>query len=886
MGEVYRARDTTLGREVAIKILPAAFSADPDRLARFEREARLLASLNHPNIATIHGLHREGHIQFLAMELVPGENLARLLEAGRVTLEETLAIARQVAEALEAAHEQGVVHRDLKPANIVVTAEGRTKVLDFGLAKSMERTASNADLSASPTLAAMGTMQGVIMGTAAYMSPEQARGRPVDKRSDIWSFGVVLFEAISGRKLFSGETVSDTLAGVLKSGIDFDQLPLGTPRALVSLVRRCLERDPSLRLRDIGEARIALAGIQAGELDGSVLSGGTATPEASAHRLPPWLYALGGLAAGLLVTALLLVTRAPDTTGSTPTWSNLLPPKDISFKYESFVEISPDGSRVAFIATGTDGTTQLWVRELDTGHARPLAGTTDAGWPFWSPDSRFIAYFSGRKLRKTSIEGGVPVVVANAGLYPRGGAWGDDGTILFVPDWTDPVLRVPEGGGTPKPVTQLDPERLELSHRWPHFLPDGRHFLYYAVSTYPALNPENPSEIDKSGLYLGSFDGEAPRLISTARSRGAWVNGMLLLVNEGILMAQPFDLATMEPGGQAIPLAEGVTQSVASLWGGALFSASREGTMVLVRGASERRSISQLVWRDRSGMELGVFGKPAAYEGLRLSHDGRSMAASSEDPGDVWIYDLESGASRRFTFDTGDDTAPIWSPRDDTILFQSSRVIPGKSFSPSSMFSRPVSGAEDETLLIGLERTAAPTDWSPDGETILLDGSNPGEGNNILAYSLRDGTIEEYLRTETNESGGHISPDGRWIAYESDASGRLEVYVQGFPGPGGKWQISGNGGQVPVWRGDGKELFYLDPDGGLMAVPITADGGFHSGTPVKLFDSRVRFDVTTADPYAPAPGGQRFLLLEPVDENPDAGATVALVQNWPALLRK
>ena len=884
MGEVWSAMDTRLNRAAAIKALPASLAEDPERLARFKREAQLLASLNHPNIAGIYGLEQEGDSSYLAMELVEGDDLSERMQARPLPMEEALDIAGQIAAALEEAHDKGIIHRDLKPANIKVTPDGKVKVLDFGLAKALtgdhDTSGSLTELSLSPTMtAAMGTQAGVILGTAAYMSPEQARGKPVDRRADIWAFGVVLFEMLTGGGLYRGETATDIIAAVVTREPDWDSLPAGTPGNVRRVLRRCLQKDARHRLRDIGDARLELT--EEPEDEPAAPAPPTRT---SASRT--WLMGIAGLLAGLAAAFALtaLFSREP---APRALWSGLPAPEGLDYTFGRFLEISPDGMHVVFVAPAPDGSADalLWVRDLDSETARPLSGTEGANQPFWSPDSQFIGYFSNLKLRKIRVSGGVSTTLCDADLNPRGGSWGSDGIILFVPDWSHPVHRVPDAGGSPEPVTQLDPSRLELSHRWPHLLPDGNHFLYYVVSTYPELNPENPSEADQSGIYISSLDGATPRRLHPTRSRAAYVDGRLLFVQDGTLVAQSFDLDSLALQGAPTPLAEGVTQSVSALWGAALFSVSDQGSLIFARGASEDRGVSRPVRRDREGNEIATHGEAAPYMSLRLSHDGGRLAVAIGDPADLWIRGLEDATSTRFTFDPGNDVSMLWSPDDSRIAFQSSRILPGQGFKVANLMTRATSGLDAAEPLVTPDFLILPTDWSPDGRLISLVGFNPGTGTDIMIYSFESGSIEPFLQAQPNEGEPYFSPDGRWLAYSSDESGRREIYVQPFPSPGGKWQVSSNGGQFPRWRADGKELFYLKDDGTLMVVSTETGETFRSGTPVQLFPTNAYTFAGAQSGYDVAADGQSFVFLEVIDESGSTKAGVTLVQNWPALLR-
>jgi Tol biopolymer transport system component/tRNA A-37 threonylcarbamoyl transferase component Bud32 len=890
MGVVWKAVDTDLGREVAIKILPAAFAAEPERLSRFEREARLLASLNHPGIAAVYGLHESDGTRFLAMELVQGEDLSVRLRRGKLPIDDALEIAGRIGEALEAAHDAGVIHRDLKPANVMLTPDGKVKVLDFGLAKALsadpDGSGDDISLTTSPTLTAvLGTRAATILGTAGYMSPEQARGKKVDRRADIWSFAVVLFEMLSGETMFTGETATDVIAQVVTREPDWDRLPPRTPVAVRRVLRRCLQKDPRKRLRDIGDAALELRGEYDDE-DAAAAAGGVGAAATPASRRFAWLLGAAGVALGVLLTAFGLGLRGKPEEAPT-TWTNLVPPAGAEVDYGRLIELSPNGRRVVFVATPPGGDARsLWVRDLDSEVALQLEGTEGADQPFWSPDSRSIGYFAKRKLRTISGDGGPSTSLADVGDTPRGGCWSPDGSILYGPDWSQPLYRVPATGGTPEAITELNEDRLELSHRWPHMLPDGKHFLFYAVSTYPALNPVNPSEVDKSGIYLGSLDGGEPRLLDPARSRAVYVDGKLFFVDDNVLRARPFDLKSLSFAGEAATLAENVTQSADALWGGALFSVSQTGNLLFVRGAKETRALTRIVWLDRQGETIETVAEVQPYNDLRLSGDDRELAVTIGDPSDVWIVDLVRHVTTRFTFDSGNDDSAIWSPDDDFVAFSSSRIIPGKQFTPGNLFRKDASGMSEEEHLPVQERNPAlnPSDWSPDGAVLALTAFRPKTGGDILLYVLETGELEPWLASPDDEQRAVFSPDGRWVAYESDETGRNEIYVTAYAGTGGKWQLSSGGGEMPQWRADGRELFYTTPDDAMMAVPVETDEAFRPGTPVKLFDTPGVLQFGAASTWDVSSDGQRFIFLAPVDDRVGEYATVTLVQGWPALL--
>jgi Tol biopolymer transport system component/tRNA A-37 threonylcarbamoyl transferase component Bud32 len=891
MGEVWAATDTRLNRQVAIKSLPPAVAADETRMGRFQREAQLLAALSHPNIASIYGLEQVEGVSYLALELVEGDDLSERIDGRHVPYDEVVEIALQIAAGIEEAHDKGIIHRDLKPANIKLSDDGKVKVLDFGLAKALSEDPNSSfdsmDLSTSPTMtAAMGTQAGVILGTAAYMAPEQARGKTVDRRADIWAFGVILFEMLTGQRMYHGETVTDIIAAVVTREPDWDQLPAETPVAMRRVLRRCLQKDPRKRLRDIGDAALELRGEFGDE---EAVAAGSTTDSAATppSRRLAWIVGAVGLALGLIL-ATVISTHMRTPVAEVPlTWSTLPPPVGIDYEYTGFLELSPDGRHVVFSATPAGGDEpMLWVRDLDREQPRMLAGTEDGYQPFWSPDSRSIGYFANRKLRRIDVNGGVSTELATTGNQPRGAHWGDNGMILYGPDWSQPLFGVSETGGEAVAITQFNAERLELSHRWPHMLPDGQHFLYYAVSTYPELNPENPSEVDQSGLYLGSLNGDEPRLLQTARSRTAYVDGALMYVDDKILTLRPFDLATLSYTGQPVSLVEDVTQSVDSLWGGALFSVSDVGTLMFVRGAPEERSMSQLTWYDREDDRRETIGEMQPYNSLEISHDGTRVVTSIGDPGDVWVHDLKRNNTTRFTFDAGNDTNPIWSPDDGHLLFTSSRLISGQRFTPSNLFRKATSGLDPEEHLSVVENTPTlqPSSWSPDGTILALTAVRPESGTDILLYSLDDSELTVHLQTEYDEQTAVFSPDGRWLAYASDESGDYEVYVTAFPGPGGKWQVSQGGGVMPRWRADGQELFYIGLEK-VMAVPVEIGNAFRHDTPIELFEFPKLFrSISSNVTYDVTPDGQRFLLMAPIEDDLAQEASVHLVQGWSGLL--
>jgi eukaryotic-like serine/threonine-protein kinase len=823
MGEVYRAKDQKLGRDVAIKVLPVEFARDADRAARFQREAKLLASLNHPSIAAIYGLEESGGTNFLVLELVEGETLAERIKAGSLPIEKSLILVLQIAEALEAAHEKGVIHRDLKPANIKVTPDGKVKVLDFGLAKALEGEAAEAFGSDSPTLSMAATKEGIILGTAAYMAPEQVRGSSVDRRCDIWSFGVVLFEMLSGKRLFTGETISDTLAAVLRADVDWSLLPKNIPASIQALLRRCLTRDRKMRLQAIGEARIAIADHLANPI---------AAPEIPAE-MPVMRFEI-----------------------MTP------PTSDITS-----VAISPDGRQLVFVGL-SEGQQKLWLRPLDQTTARPLAGTEGATLPFWSPDSRSIGFFAEGKLKRIDVAGGLPQILASA-LYAGGGTWNRDGVIVFGPAFLTPLYRVPAAGGDPVAVTRVDPQQ-QMSQAFPHFMPDGRHILFTTWGM-------------ELGIHLASLDSAETRRLITAEMAAYAPPGYLLYTRQGTLFAQRFNPASYDLTGDAIQITDSL--AFAATAGISRFSVSETG--MLAYRKSGGRGLRQLVWFDRSGKETGKVGEPDGNN-LRypeLSPDGRRVAVARTVHGhsEIWLSETARGAPVRFTFNAEFSINPVWSPDGNWIAFSSA-----KRGNPN-LYRKASNGSGNDELLLDSPLNEFPLDWSPDGRFLLFARMDPKTGGDLWGLPL-EGPCEPFpfVVTQYESDNGQFSPDGRWVAYQSNESGRVEVYVQPFPGPGGKWMVSIGGGIAPRWRRDGKELFYIAPDDRLMAVPVRDSGGtLKAGAPVALFQTRIVYggsSIRQKHQYAVAPTGRSFLINISADEA--ATPPIAIFANWPRTLTK
>jgi len=875
MGEVYRARDGKLGREVAIKILPTELSGDPERTARFDREARTLASLQHPNVASIYGFEEVAGTRFLVMELVEGRDLSSRIGAGELPIEEAVNIALQIATGLEAAHERGIVHRDLKPANIILNDAGEAKILDFGLARAWFGDATDdTGMEFSPTITAAMTQAGTILGTAAYMSPEQARGRSVDQRTDIWAFGAVLFEMVTGRRVFEGETVSDTLAGVLRAELPLDQLPKNTPPTIRRLLKRCLERDNSRRLQAIAEARIALEDLKAGRSDESAPATTTQGHSRFGRERLVWIMAVVTLLAAVAGITFLR-EAAPD---QPLVQSTLMPPEGWDFAPAAPFAVSPDGSQIAYVAIARPeneataaGSNSIWIHDLTLPEPRLLTRVDGDAYPFWSPDGRWLGFFSDRKLNKIEARGG-PVVPLCEGTDGRGGSWNDAGIIIFQRGWSEGLMKVPAGGGTPAPVTTLNKDRFEVAHRWPFFLPDDRHFLFYVVST------TNPVSSEYSGIYIGSLDSNESRLLLKSESRALFALGHLLYRAGSTLMAHPFDTSSQQFTGDPTPVAIDIPGGGIS-WGGAQFGTSEAGVLVHMRGAGAARTL--LTWRDRSGTLLGTLGNPAGHWEPALSHDGTRIAVSvGQNVGDIWIYDLERDLRTRFTFHAADDRTPLWSPDDSQLAFASSRDAEGQ------IYLRPTSGQGDAQLLFTANGTIELTDWSSDGRLIFFERLDPVGGNSdIWTYDVQTSEATPVLLEGGWKEDARLSPDGRWLAFLSFESGKSEIYVQSFPEATGRWMVSSDAAPTPAshpaWRNDGRELYFLR-GGAIVAVPVTGDATFSYGAPKTLFSVSV---TSASAEYAVSKDGQRILTNElPPSDPSKVGAR--LIQNWPRALSR
>jgi serine/threonine protein kinase len=877
MGQVHRARDTRLNRDVAIKVLPEHFASDPDRLARFTREAQTLASLNHPNIAHIHGLEESGSTSALVMELVEGEDLAQLLARGAMPLDEVLPIARQICEALEAAHEQGIIHRDLKPANIKVRPDGTVKVLDFGLAKAAERAAAaSSSGSMSPTMAVPVTTQaGMVLGTAAYMSPEQARGKAVDKRTDVWAFGCVLFEMLTGRRAFDGETGTDLLVAIVEREPNWALLPAPASQRLGRLLRRCLEKNPRQRMHDIADARIELEESQGPSTDAKASDVQTRRP--ARWMMPAW-FAAGVLAAGAGLAVWGWVSAAPETPPMSLRSAIPLPADTVvSLGRGSTVAFAPDGRSIVYVAASKDSSTstQLFLRRLDQWDATPIAGTQGATNPFFSPDGRWVAFFADRKLKKTPIEGGAPVTLADASA-PRGESWGPNDSIVFTPAGNSPLMRVPAAGGEPTAVTKL--ATGHLSHRWPQVLPDGRSVVFTIW---------NDVGWEPARVAVQSLEGGEPKVVVQGGGFARYVadpatgDGYLVYARAEGLMAARFDLGRLEVVGQPTPVLDGV---ITNLSGGAHFSVSSTGWLAYVPG--ELGEVDRdLLWVDRSGRETPAIRVRGMSRPFTLSPDGTRVLRNNTvgSSRNLWSDDLRRGTPTQLTTDGVNAQMGVWSSDSGSVVF-------AQGLPALNLFHMTSDGRAAPERLITSSADNIPSSWSRDGRLIAFVEFDPQTGSDIwlldmaAALSARSGGREPdaaarrpFVKTPFSEGNAAFSPDGRWLAYQSNESGRFEIYVQPVSGVGRKFQVSTDGGIGPEWSPTGREVFYRAGDQ-LMAAEVQGGTEFATAAPRPLFSGRYEND------FQVSPDGSRFLMMRL--SATEAGATsLVIVSDWLAEVR-
>ena len=855
MGEVYRATDTKLKREVAIKVLPDDVVADSERLARFEREAHVLASLNHPHIASIYGLEESGGVPCLVLELVEGQTLAERIAAGVLPVEKALEIAKQIASALEAAHEKGVIHRDLKPANVKITPEGSVKVLDFGLAKAFanESVEISGDASLSPTLTMSATRAGVILGTAAYMSPEQARGKRVDKRTDVWAFGCVLYEMFTGRQAFPGETASDSIAAILGREPDWQALPSSTPLKVRELLQRCLTKDARNRLHDIGDARIETEEVLADP--GGAVRATIDHPDRKTilSRAVPWIVAVAAI-------ALLIWNGVRDAPAerSGPIRASLGLPSGV--EPDESMAFSPDGSRLVFVAN-REGRSQLYMRELTRGDFVPMKGTEGAHFPFFSPDGRWVGFtdFDDFTLKKIAVAGGEPVVICD-GVDAGGGSWGSDDLIIFARTWGGGLWRIPASGGTPEPLGSSEPSEEYRMDLWPQSLP-GRSAVLFT---------RGAGSLDAWRIMVISLEtGEQTTLVDGAVFGRYAPSGHLLYLRGTTLFAQPFDVSRLELTGPRVPVLDQVAINTSA--GFAWLTFSNDGTLAYLPN-SFVSAPEQLVWVARDGTERTAADRLDDYQWPTLSPDGGRVALCSGEfpPNDVWIHDFARDSRTRLTLGAEDDCSPIWTP-------DGQRVIYYRSNPQYDLFWGPADGSQPAGLLYSDEEDKIPTSVSPDGTTLVYNTLGQSDtGMDIWQIPLQEEREPTPLvRTPFAEWGAAFSRDGHWIAFVSNESGRFEVYVQAFPESNGKIRISHDGGGAPVWSHDGTELFYRSGDK-IMAVGVETVPTFAAGKPQPLFQGRYVRDLFYRDYDVAADG--RFLMVKTPEEH--VTRQVNIILNW------
>jgi eukaryotic-like serine/threonine-protein kinase len=866
MGEVYRARDARLERTVAIKILPAQFSSDSVRRQRFEREARTISGLSHPNICVLHDIGRHEGLDYLVMECIEGETLARRLEKGPLPQDQVLKVGAQIAEALEAAHRSGIVHRDLKPGNIMLTASG-AKLLDFGLARSGVPPAAGGSLTALATHAAPMTQEGLVLGTFQYMSPEQVEGKDLDGRSDIFSLGAVLFEMLTGRRAFAGKSQLSVASAILEKDPDsIAALKPSAPPALDHAVRLCLAKDPAERWQSARDLALELRWIAEGGAPGS---GSAALGVREGKRSVGWIAALGITALAALALGYFLAQRAPARPLTARASIKPMPNSSLILFGATGFAVSPDGRRLVYVGSTPGGKSALWIRPIDSLRAEILAGTDGASYPFWSPDSRFVGFFAGGKLKTIDASGGPALTLCEAS-DGRGGSWNRDGTIIFTPGVNAPIVRVAASGGSTTPVTALDASKREVSHRWPFFLPDGKHFLYMAGSVFtPRENPTN-------SILVGSLDSKEGKFLLHTHANAVYASGRILFLRQDTLMAQPFDPGSLELSGEAVPVADPVHED--GIFSRGLFSASANGLLAYIEGTYG--SGRQLAWFDRGGKQVDAVPGTDAYASPRISPDGKALSYYLDATGyEVYGYDIARGIKTALTFGSGagrGSLMPIWSPDGRRIAYTS--YNDGKY----DLYQKASDGSGAEQLLLeGAERYRFLSDWSPDGKLLAYYEAAPGGWGIWILPADGKGKAYRFLESPSSLREPSFSPDGQWIAYESNESGEYRVYIVPFPGPGGKWQVSPGGGLGARWRRDGKEIFYLSSDNKLMATEVKAAGStLELGASRPLFETRTygvfgRYDVS-AD-------GQRFLIAYEAGQ-PDASITLAV--NWPAELEK
>jgi Tol biopolymer transport system component len=885
MGAVYRARDTKLNRDVALKVLPEAFANDPDRLSRFEREAQLLAALNHPNIAQIYGVEDAGGVRALVMELVPGRTLEELIQAGPLPLAEASAIARQLADALEAAHDAGIIHRDLKPANIKVTDDGRVKVLDFGLAKALQMTSGSGPSAIAETAMVTSpavTALGVILGTAAYMAPEQARGRATDRRADVWAFGAILYEMLTGRRPFKGDNISETIASLLRDEPDWTALPADTPVSVRRLLARCLEKDPAKRLRAIGDAKLdlddrelsspAASTIGAASVTAPPVAGRSGRPMKTFEQRIATIAVIGGLLIGWRALGNGWTTSSRNAAPAPAELRRLsvtLPSTLHLADAPAEVSLSPDGQLLVFSASEgtTTPTIAIWIRAMNSLTPRKVPGTDGGTLPFWSPDGREVAFFAGGQLKRTLSDGtGTPVTICPA-RDGRGGTWGKSGVIVFAPTNGGALMRVDAAGGDPVAVTTLDASRQESGERFPQFLPDGRHFLFV----------ELPAQSGQYQISVASIDNPTRTRLRTAEGAAVFVApGYLLLPVRNQIAAQRFNPTTLALEGDAIQLGD-LSGNLGGYAGSRALTASDTGVLAFPQSEF---MLSELHWFDRTGRDLGRVPAPAAsYSGLTISPDGKHAAALAEAaPGqhDLWILDLERGGATRLSSDQGVIADPIWFPDSSRVLYMSDRK------GPSNFYMRSASGSgAEEVVYESADAFKEPRSISADGKYLAFEQLNPQTHRDIYVLPL-DGSQKPvvYRRTPFNEQNPQISPDGHWLAYVSDETGRYEAYVESFPTPGTRFAVTSTGANEMHWRSDGKRVYITSLDNRTVY-----DADVLTGPDMRLGPLHLVFTATANMRGGDIASDFQRALVAVTPDNP-APRALTVVLGWTGALRR
>jgi serine/threonine protein kinase/Tol biopolymer transport system component len=888
MGEVYRARDTKLARDVALKIISPEFAHDVQRMARFQREAQVLASLNHTHIASIYGLEESGSVRALVMELVEGPTLAERIQQGPIPIEEALPTAKQIAEALECAHERGIVHRDLKPANIKLTQDGNVKVLDFGLAKALLDESSSGDISNSPTLTMATTKAGLILGTAAYMAPEQAKGKSVDRRADIWSFGVVLYEMLTAEQVFGGETVSDALASIIKDTPNWNPLPKATPKPIRDLLQRCLQKDPRQRLQSIGEARITIDEVLSGSAQSAASNEVQAPVSIRASQQPwqrflPWAVA-AVFGAALVVTLYLLVQSSRHPEVKELQLALKIPvDQQLDMANGPAVAISSDGNLLAYV-TREPGTSagRLFLRELDKSASVLLEGTGLAAAPFFSPDNQWVGFFSDGKLKKVSVHGGAPVTLTGATGY-RGADWGEDGTIIFPNQFTSSLFRVSTNGGLAQPATHLDVARSDITHRWPQFLPGDKAVIFTASA--------DNNFFGRATVDVAPLDTGTPKVLVENAYFGRYLSGgYLAYVSQGTVFVAPFDAKTLSLTGTAIPVLEGVDTDLTN--GGVQLAISQNGTAVYSTGIGVNSNLNVSLL-DRKGDAVALLKDQPDPSSPRLSPDGKRLAFQKGGGAGIWVFDIARGTTTPINLSGVVGGYPIWTPDGRRLTYSHPRTT--QKGSGQAIYWQPSDGTgKEEVLTPDPILNAYPSSWSPDGKVLLFERLSSRDGSCCEVWSLTvgaDGNSEEPRPFISEQDAGRMSnsgisigmpmfsPDGHWVAYASQTSASPQVFVVPFPGPGGKWQISTDGGQEAIWSKTGHELFYLSANK-LMGAPYTVDKStFVPGKPELLFQDR--FEARVPFPsYDVAPDGLHFLFFQFPGGKRTDDSEPSVVVNW------